>query len=154
MDLERLNQHLDLIRRLKQAEALLSNLRARAEPGAQVLTGMPHAPGYRDRVGDLAIEIVDVERVVNDLTADIERSAAPIRTFIDSIPDSQTRIILRLHFLRGLTWREVAEMMGRKYSQDTIRQTVYRCLKNHNGCGATLTALLLQYSCRFAIFPF
>ncbi len=31
-----------------------------------------------------------------------------IEAFIDSIPDSEIRIILRLRFLKGLTWQRIA----------------------------------------------
>lgn len=31
-----------------------------------------------------------------------------IETFIDSVPDSEIRLILRLRFLKGLTWQRIA----------------------------------------------
>ena len=40
---------------------MLQSLRDAACPGAAALTGMPHTPGIKDKVGDLAAEIVDMD---------------------------------------------------------------------------------------------
>ena len=61
MTLKELNGHFVLRERLARAKEMLASLQAAACPGAQVLTGMPHAPGVRDKVGDLAVEIADLE---------------------------------------------------------------------------------------------
>ena len=41
---------------------ILQNLKRSVGPGTQALTGMPHAPGVKDKVGDLATEITYMER--------------------------------------------------------------------------------------------
>ena len=61
MTLKELNGHFVLRERLARAKEMLASLQAAACPGAQVLTGMPHAPGVSDKVGDLAVEIADLE---------------------------------------------------------------------------------------------
>ena len=129
MDLERLNQHIDLIRRLKQAEALLSSLCAQAEPGAQVLTGMPHAPGVSDKVGNLAVELADASREVERLAAAVADDERDIVEYIGAIKDIQTRTAFRLHFIRTLTWAEVSQIFGGYATENTVRQLCYRYLK-------------------------
>lgn len=131
MDLERLNQHIDLIRRLKQAEALLSNLRAQAEPGAQVLTGMPHAPGISDKVGNLAVELADASREVDRLAAAVVDDERDIVEYIDAISDIQTRMAFRLHFIRTLTWAQIAGIFGGYVTENTVRQLCYRQLRKN-----------------------
>ena len=61
MTLEDLNKHLLLREKLEKAQEMLVSLRAAAQPGAARLTGMPHTPGVKDKVGDLAVEIAAVE---------------------------------------------------------------------------------------------
>ena len=68
MTLKELNGHFVLRERLARAKEMLASLQAAACPGAQVLTGMPHAPGVSDKVGDLAVEIAEAfaaERTVD-----------------------------------------------------------------------------------------
>ena len=50
MTLERLNRYARLRRELEAAENLKAVMETAAEPGAQVLTGMPHAPGYKNKL--------------------------------------------------------------------------------------------------------
>ena len=116
MTLQELNQHLDLLEQLSEAEEMLDALRAAACPGAQNLSGMPHAPGVRDKVGDLAVEIADMSGSVETLRSEVRESEAHILPYITDIRDNQTRLVFRLRFLRGLTWKEVARVIGGRNS--------------------------------------
>ena len=57
MTLAQLNEHLDAVQQLARTEETLKNLWDAAVPGAQKLTGMPHASGVRDKVADLLVVI-------------------------------------------------------------------------------------------------
>ena len=57
MTLAQLNEHLDAVQQLARTEETLKNLWDAAVPGAQKLTGMPHASGVRDKVGDFAVAV-------------------------------------------------------------------------------------------------
>ena len=50
---------------------MLQSLRDAACPGAAALTGMPHTPGIKDKVGDLAAEIVDMDARVGFLEEEV-----------------------------------------------------------------------------------
>ena len=80
---------------------MLQSLRDAACPGAAALTGMPHTPGIKDKVGDLAAEIVDMDARVGFLEEEVKASEGQIMPFIQGIDDDQTRLIFRLRFLRG-----------------------------------------------------
>ena len=71
MTLEDLNQHLGQIEELEKSQELLISLRNAAHPGAAVMTGMPHAPGVKDKVGDLATEIADLTEMIRHLEQQI-----------------------------------------------------------------------------------
>lgn len=132
MTLEDLNQHLALREKLNKAEEMLEALRLAAEPGAAKLTGMPHAPGVKDKVGDLAIEIADISARVDCLRREIAEQETGIEEFISLVEDDQTRLILRLRFLRGLTWGEVAGILGRFTSEGSVRAACYRYFKENS----------------------
>ena len=108
---------------------MLQSLRDAACPGAAVLTGMPHTPGIKDKVGDLAAEIVDMDARVGFLEEEVKSSEGQIMPFIQGIDDDQTRIIFRLRFLRGLAWKEVATVVGGN-TEESAKRICYRYLSS------------------------
>ena len=128
MTLTQLNRHFRRIEQRTRTRELLQSLREVACPGAQNLTGMPHASGVQDRVGDLAAEIADTETELQALDAEIHKAEAEILTFVQSIPDTQVRMIFRLRFLRGLSWKEVATVVGGRNTPDSVKIICYRYL--------------------------
>lgn len=107
---------------------MLQSLRDAACPGAAKLTGMPHAPGISDKVGNLAVEIVDMDERICALERDVRDSAERITPFIQTIDDDQTRLIFRLRFLYGLAWKEVAAVVGGRNSEESVKMACYRYL--------------------------
>ena len=128
MTLDELNRHFNLITELKKAKVMLQNLWNAAYPGGQVLTGMPHAPGVKDKIGDLGIEIADLEMEIEAMEAEVNNSAVPVLAFIAEIPDIQTKMVFRLRFCRGYQWKEVARMLGGGNTEDSVKKTCYRYL--------------------------
>lgn len=128
MTLQELSQHYELIEKLRRDEDILMSLRAAAVPGAQALTGMPHSPGIKDKVGNLAVEIADMEDGVKNLMREIEQEEKRISAWIGSIRDEQTRMVFRLRFIRGLLWREVAEVVGGQNTEQSVKSICYRYL--------------------------
>lgn len=112
MTKEELSRHVELRKQLAADLELLTSLEVAAGPRVQHLDGMPHAPGVRDVVGDLATEIADVKTEISQLEAEIARSEAAIVDYVNSIKDAQTRMIFRLRFIRGMSWKEVAATIG------------------------------------------
>ena len=128
MTLQELSQHYELIEKLRRDEDILMSLRAAAVPGAQALTGMPHSPGIKDKVGNLSVEIADMEDGVKNLMREIEQEEKRISAWIGSIRDEQTRMVFRLRFIRGLLWREVAEVVGGQNTEQSVKSICYRYL--------------------------
>ncbi len=128
LNLKELNRHFVLRERLVRAKDMLASLQAAACPGAQVLTGMPHAPGVSDKVGDLAVEIADMENSISALLCEIAQQESEINSFISTIENDQTRMIFRLRFLRCLTWGEVADVIGGRNTEGSVQKICYRYL--------------------------
>lgn len=136
MTLERLNRHLEMRKDLQRAREMLAALESRAMPGAQVLTGMPHAPGVSDKVGNLAVELADASREVERLAAAVADDERDIVEYIEAIGDIQTRTAFRLHFIRTLTWAQVADIFGGYATENTMRQLCYRQLRKDEDAAA------------------
>ncbi|HJF02223.1 hypothetical protein [Flavonifractor plautii] len=94
------------------------------------MSGMPHAPGVRDKVGDLAVEIADMTERIRYLKEEIDRAEAAVTEFVESIENDQTRMIFRLRFLRCLTWGEVAAVIGGRNTEDGVKSACYRYLSS------------------------
>ncbi len=127
MDLATLNQHLDLVEKLQKVQELYQTVEAKCL-GAQALTGMPHSTGVSDKVGALAAELADLSSRMEYLKKETEKSAEPIREFVDAIDDDRLRLIFRFRFLYGLAWCEVADIVGRGATEDAVKSAAYRHL--------------------------
>lgn len=133
MTLEDLNRHLLLREKLEKAQEMLVSLREAAQPGAARLTGMPHTPGVKDKVGDLAVEIADLSSRIDYLNAELAKQEPPIAAFITEIEDDQTRMIFRLRFLRGLSWKEVSQILGQYTTESSVKSACYRFFRDAGG---------------------
>ncbi len=126
MTLDELNAHYALGEKLIKIQTLIESLRARTL-GAVNMDGMPHGTGVSARVGNLAVEIVDLEARAKYLSSEVAKSEAEISGFIDSIEDDQTRMIFRLRFIRFMAWGEVAYAIGGN-TEDSVKKICYRYL--------------------------
>ena len=130
MTLKELSRYYNLQKQLERSRELLASLEASASPGAQVLTGMPHGGGARDKVGDLAAEIADMKAHIQRLERKADCAAGRINTYIGTIEDQHTRMIFRLRFIRCLTWGEVASVIGGHNSERGVKAICYRYLQS------------------------
>lgn len=126
MTLNELSEHYKLRAQLAEVESMLQSLRCAASPGAQALTGMPHATGVRDKVGDLAVEIATMADEADRLRQEIGQQEEAVQAYIAAIPDPRTRTIFRLRFIRGLMWCEVAAILGGGNSASGVKMACYR----------------------------
>lgn len=129
MTLQELSRHLMLQKQLARDEEILKSLEAAVHPGAQVLTGMPHAPCVSDNVGKFAVEIADIKTHISNLKEEIAVAEAEVTDYISTIEDSQTRMIFRLRFLRCMTWGEVAGVIGGRNTANSVKLICHRYLK-------------------------
>lgn len=132
MTLDELNQFLALRQTLQKNEELLASLEARAEPGAQNLTGMPPAPGVSKRVERFAVEIADMQESIRGLRTQIDEQAVTVEAFIDGIEPDLTRMMFRLRYLQSFSWKDVAEILGGGNTEDSVKKTCYRYLDTVN----------------------
>ena len=130
MTLSELNWHFELRDKLARAQETLAVLREKAYPGATALTGMPHTPGVSDKVGNLAAEIADTEEYIRYIEEEIAANEGVILAFIQGIEDVQIRIIFRLRFIRGLTWKEVSQVLGSYTTEKSVSELCYKFLRS------------------------
>ena len=128
MTLRELSDFADLKDQLKRDEQMLLSFQEAACPGAQNLSGMPHATGVSDKIGDLAVEIADMRDSIKRLKERIAVSEAAVNEYIHEISDDHMRMLFRLRFQRGLTWKQVARVLGGGNTESGVKSACYRYL--------------------------
>ena len=133
MTLEQLNKYARLRRELEQAVNLKAAMESAAGLKVQVITGLPRAPGYRNKLGAVMPKVLDelplVEAQIESLRKRIGDKESEITRFIDTLPDIQTRTIFRLRFLEGFTWSWIAFYLDGGNTPDAVKKRCYRYLE-------------------------
>lgn len=129
MNLQDLSRYYRLQEQIGEDKEVLESLRRKAVPASPNLSGTPHALGVSDKVGDLAIEIADLEKSIcrKEKRAEVEKHR--LLKLINTIDDSRIRTLFRLRFVRCLSWIEVADIMGRYYTANSVKHICYGYLK-------------------------
>jgi hypothetical protein len=96
------------------------------------LTGMPHAPGAHDKLGEGVPELVDRKNELEERRKQYTAARNELRSYVESVPDLHVRLIMQLRFLDLMSWQEVADFAGGKNSEDSVRMLVKRYLKREN----------------------
>lgn len=111
-------------RKLKELEDLAGT------PSIAHLTGMPHAPSNNaSKVERAAAEIVDLQAIIAARQIQCIHERARLERWISGIPDSLTRQIFQARFVEGMTWAQVAEAVGGKNTEGSVKMACNRYLK-------------------------
>ena len=132
MTLHELNCHLDMVTQLHDAREQLQNMRSKVL-GAPRYDGMPHAQNASRGVENLAVLLSTLEEQVSRLERIVKRSEENgIREWIESIPDIRTMTVFSLRFLCGLSWADVAAMVGGRNTEEAVKAVCYRYLNDED----------------------
>ena len=83
-------------RRLDELESMTTS------PKSPKYDGMPHAPGYSDTLARCVAEIVDLKAIIAAKQIQCIHERTRLERYISGIPDSLTRQIFALRFIKGL----------------------------------------------------
>lgn len=131
MTLRELSQYYYLTKEIKGLEADIERLALKAQPGAQVLTGLPRAPGVTDRVAHYAAAMTDIQRSIESRLERSLTERAKLEAYISGIDDSFMRQIISLRFVEGLSWSQVARRVGGGNTAHSVSMACYRYLDQH-----------------------
>lgn len=128
MTLQELSKYYDIQMTLGKDREALEGLRRRITPASPQLTGMPHTPGVRDKVGDLAVELADMDERIRWLEERAAEEKAKVEAYCKSIMDARMYLVFRLRFVRCYSWAEVAGVLGKGYTEDGVSRMAYNYL--------------------------
>ena len=122
MTVKELSQLYYLKREIKHDQRRLEALEGQVGVGATVLDGMPKAPNWNNsKVERLAVEIVDLKAIIAAKQIQLIHEQQRLERFINAVSDSETRLIMKLRFVDGLSWKNVAKHLGDGHTADRVR---------------------------------
>ena len=125
MTIKDLSQLYNIRKMLDERREMLAVLGARATKVTASIGGMPHGSGISDKTS-IAAEIADLKREIEDLTAQEDLELLRLCRYITGVQDAYMQRLLRLRFLDGMTWRQVAYRAGGGNTEDGVRKAVFR----------------------------
>lgn len=128
MKLYDLSKYKVLQKVLERNVSTLASLRSKSQVKAQVLTGMPHAPGVGDPTGDFVVEIGYLEAEVQRLAQEIHQEKQKTVDFINTVEDGYLRTVFSLRFVHDMSWGAVARTLGGNNTSDSVRMMCCRYL--------------------------
>ena len=129
MTKEELKQIYHINREIIMWQKELDRLECKSLVKGQEITDMPFGGGTSDKVGDLAIEKVDIEAVIKGLLAKIQIERRKAIGYIETIDDSVLRQVMFLRCVSHMTWNEVGDSLG--ITENCAKQMYSRHFKNN-----------------------
>lgn len=107
----------------------LAELRSKLEPGAIMISSMPHNPSPKNVMEETIPLIVELEIQLKKEQSDYIKERIIIEEYIRSVKDYQIRLILSYRFIDLMTWRQISMMIGGGNTEDSVKKMCYRFLK-------------------------
>ena len=102
----------EMARIIRSAEKVLEHIElaeAQATRTTALPTGMPHAKGKKSLVEEGAVTIADLKEVYNDTLTALETMREELSEMIETLPNFDERIIMKLKYIKGYTFEAISE---------------------------------------------
>ncbi len=107
---QELEEYLNLVREAAELEEDIKDLETRSQARSWI-EGRRSSCGGTDRIGSLVARIVELQSLLERKQADILQRRLLVESAIEGLEPGDRRLI-RLRYVRGLAWNEVAEELG------------------------------------------
>lgn len=134
MTLKELSQLYHLKQEIEHDRERLARLRARrGAVSSPKLDGLPgSAGGGQSAVENLALEIADLEAIIDSKITQCVHEQNRLERYIAGIPDSRTRMIMSFRFVDGFSWGKVASKVGGGNTADSVRMICSRHINSNS----------------------
>ena len=117
-----LSQLYYLNRKIEEQQRRLQELEALATSCTSRLTGMPRNKNITDKLADYVAEIADLKGLIDLNIRKCFYELNRLNRYINTIDDSQMRMIFSLRYINGLSWLQIALAIGGGNSADGVRK--------------------------------
>ena len=130
MTKKELSQLYYLKKEIRQQQKRLQELENAATSCTAKITGMPHGMGINDKISKYAAQIADLKGLLDLNLKKCFYELNRINRFIESVEDSEMRMILTLRYIQNLSWQKVAFAIG-EYDEQYKRRRHNTLLKRY-----------------------
>lgn len=130
MTKEELKQIYYINKEIKMWQKELEQLQCRSLVKGQEITDMPFDGGTSDKVGDMAVEMADIESIIRGKLAEVQMQRKRIIGYINGIDDSLLRQIMFLRNVSCMNWNQVARELGN--TENCVKQIYSRHFREDN----------------------
>ena len=126
MTVQELQQLFYLNKLIEHERERLEELRSALSLQSPVLTDMPKAPGAKDKIGTIVPDIIDQEAEIEKNLQAYMEARDKLTEYINRVPNARIKTILILRFIDQKPWQEVAEVIGGRETEYSVKQACYR----------------------------
>ena len=126
MTVQDLQQLFYLEKMIQRDRQRLEDLRSTLDLRSPILSDMPRAPGAKDRIGEVVPKIVDEEAEIEQRICQYTEMKERLTEFISKAPNARLRLILSLRYLDQKSWQQVADEIGGKETEYSVKHACYR----------------------------
>ena len=126
MTVQELQQLFYLNKLIEHERERLEELRSALSLQSPVLTDMPKAPGAKDKIGTIVPSIIDQEAEIEKNLRTYTAARDKLTEYINRVPNARIKTILILRFIDQKPWQEVAEVIGGRETEYSVKQACYR----------------------------
>ena len=131
MTKKELSQLYYLNREIEEQQRRLAELETVATSCTATITGLPRTSGMADKIAKYAIEIADLKALLDLNLKKCFYELNRLNRYIQSVDDSQMRMILSLRYINGYNWRQIAFSIGGGNTEKGIQMMVKRFLEEN-----------------------
>lgn len=128
MTKKELSQLYYLNREIGQIQRRLAEIESSAAKCTSTITGMPRALGQLDKIANYAAEIADLKSLLDLNVRKCFYELNRLNRYIQSVEDSEMRMILSLRYINGLCWEQIAHSICDNATGDGVRKKHNRFL--------------------------
>lgn len=129
MTKKELSQLYYLNREIEEIQRRITELEGLATGCTSQITGMPVLFDVNDKIGKYVAEMADLNCLLDLNLKKCFYELNRLNRFINSIEDSQMRMILSLRYINGLPWEQVAASISYTLSGESVRKAHDRFLR-------------------------
>lgn len=131
MTKKELSQLYWLNREIEEQQRRLQELESLATSCTSPITGMPKSKGIIDKLSEYVAEIADLKWLIDLNLQKCFFELNRLNRFINTVEDSEMRLILSLRYINGLSWQQIAYSIG-EWDEQYPRRKHNTFIKNQN----------------------
>lgn len=113
---------------IERRQERIKELEAEAERVTTFLSTLPKSKGFKDRLSQIVANIIDEKMIILLKTEELSIERRKIEYFLNDVKDPKMAYYMRLRFIDGMTWQQIANKCGNEATEDCARKSIERYL--------------------------